>query len=246
MLYSIDTEKKEPYIIALIPARSGSKGIVHKNIKLYNGKPLMYWSIKNGLDSKYIDNVIVSTDSKLYMDIAKECGATVPFLRPKEISQDDSTDFQFVEHYLKELKSDGKTIPDIIVHLRPTYPNRKTELLDKAIEEFLDKRKDYDSLRSVVLSEKSPYKMYNIDNGELVPLFNTVSIDERTIIEPYNSSRQILPKTYLHNGCIDIFNSNIIENNTITGKIYPFIMEKTETYDIDNEKDWNKSLSIKN
>src|SRR6056300_1491580 len=95
--------KKYRYI-AVIPARSGSKGLNNKNIKIMQGKPLIYWSIKAGISNNLIDRVIVSTDSNLYANIAKKYGAEVPFLRPKKISKDNSTDYEFFTHVIKKLK----------------------------------------------------------------------------------------------------------------------------------------------
>lgn len=228
-------------ILALIPARSGSKGIPDKNIKKFNGKPLIYWSIKHAKESKYIDKIIVSTDSVKYADIAKNYGAEVPFLRPVSISQDLSTDYEFVEHCLNWLKNNDKYYPDIIVQLRPTYPNRNVELIDDIIKIFLNNYTNYDSLRTVVPFEKSAFKMYKINDNVLYPLFNKID----NILEPYNQCRQILPKCYLHNGYLDIFKSNIIfTKKSISGdKIYPYIMDMNKINDIDTLNDWSNALA---
>jgi len=224
-------------ILCIIPARSGSKGIKDKNIKLLNMKPLIYWSIKQALDCNYKMRIIVSTDSKEYSKIAKECGAEVPFLRPKNISGDLSTDFEFVEHCLNFLNSEENYIPDFIVQLRPTYPTRRVEILNHTIESFIKVRNNFDSLRTVIKMDKSPFKMYRIESltNELVPLFKKVD----NIIEPYNECRQNLPETFIHNGYIDIFNSNIIEKKkSITGSIYSYLMDKNNYHDIDSEEDF--------
>lgn len=226
-------------ITAIIPARGGSKGIKMKNIKEFNGKPLIYWSIKQAQESKYINNIILTTDHSEIAKIGRECGASVPFLRPSNISQDLSTDYEFVEHYINFLKINFIEIPDIIVQLRPTYPTRSVNILDKCIKLFIENMETYDSLRTVIPFEKSPYKMYRIDNNTLMPLFKSVD----NINEPYNRCRQELPQTYLHNGYIDIFNSSIImDKKSITGdKIYPYVMNKDEYHDIDTLDDWQKA-----
>jgi len=226
-------------ILALIPARSGSKGIKDKNIKLLNGKPLIQYSIEQAKKSKYSKQmkIIVSTDSNKYASISKELGAEVPFLRPKEISQDLSTDFDFIKHALNYLEKEENYIPDIVLQLRPTQPLRKIEDIDNCLDIFIQKRKDYDSLRSVAKMEKSPYKMYSIVKGDLIPLFKKINDVE----EPYNQCRQILPETYLHVGYIDIFNSSIVKKGTISGnKVYPYLIEDKEIIDIDNSKDWER------
>jgi N-acylneuraminate cytidylyltransferase len=218
-------------IFALIPARSGSKGIPNKNIMDFHGLPMMAWSINQALECKYIDRVFVSTDSEEYRQIAIEYGAEAPFLRPKEISDDLSTDYECIKHFLDQLEDQ----PDIIVHLRPTYPTRKASILEATIEIFTGVRSEYDSLRTVVPFEKSPMKMYTIDSDVLNPLFPVW----RGIKEPYNRCRQELTQCYLHNGYIDIMNTDTIKKyQSVTGpKIFPFVMDETETNDIDYYKD---------
>lgn len=223
-------------ILCIIPARTGSKGILNKNIMDFKGKPLLSWSIEHAQQSKYSKNIkiIVSTDSEKYAEISKQYGAEVPFLRPKNISGDTSSDFECIKHCVDWLKENENYEPDIILHLRPTQPCRKIEHVNLAIETFINNRCKYDSLRSVIPVEKSPYKMYSINNDELKPLFCEVN----NIKEPYNQARQLLPQCYLHNGYIDILNTDILTNNTISGtKMYPFVMDMDNNIDIDEEKD---------
>jgi CMP-N,N'-diacetyllegionaminic acid synthase len=221
-------------ITAIIPCRSGSKGIIDKNIKLYKNKPLIAHSIELALKCDRIDDVVVSTDSEKYADIARKYGAKVPFLRPPEISGDLSSDFDFLYHYLIFSKDD----PNLIVQLRPTYPNRSLGLLNKCLDKMM-KNMQFDSLRTVVPFEKSPYKMYQINNNQLLPLFKYVN----DINEPYNQARQMLPQCYLHNGCIDIIKSStILKKKSCSGDlILPFIMNNQELYDIDSLEDWTKA-----
>ena len=188
------------------------------------------------LDCKVVNRVIVSTDNKNIKRVAEECGADVPFLRPKEISGDLSTDYEFIKHCLDYLKENGEDEPDIIVQLRPTYPTRKLEILNETLDIFIKNLDKYDSLRTVYEMEKSPYKMYNIKDGELKPLFKEV----KGIKEPYNQCRQLLPRTYIHNGYIDLIKTEIVEKKgSITGdRIYPYLMSKEEYHDIDTEEDW--------
>ena len=227
-------------ILCLIPARSGSKGIPHKNIRELAGKPLIAWSIEQAKQSKHKMRIIVTTDSVEYCVIAKKYGAETPFLRPKEISQDLSTDLEFIEHALGELKKENYN-PDFIVQLRPTYPTRKINILDETIDIFIKNRDKYDSLRTVIPFEKSPYKMYRIENNILEPLFREVN----GIKEPYNQCRQNLPNTYLHNGYIDILNTDIVKNGKISGeRIYPYLMTGDEYHDIDYEDDFQEVEKI--
>jgi N-acylneuraminate cytidylyltransferase len=219
------------HIVALIPARSGSKGIEHKNIKLYKNKPLLVHSIEIAFQSQYIDDVYVSTDSLEYKEISKQYGAQV-LIRPKQISDDLSSDMEVFEHFLENID----TIPDMIVHLRPTYPNRTKELLDNTIQKFIENYDKYDSLRTVIKIDKTPYKMYTIEKDHLRPIIQ----NHPFLIEPYNQPRQYFPDTYLHNGCIDIVKTScIMENHLLSGtNILPFIMDSHENNDIDNIHDF--------
>jgi CMP-N-acetylneuraminic acid synthetase len=226
-----------PKILCIIPARSGSKGLPNKNISLYNGKPLMAWSIEQATQCLIPMRVICSTDSLDYSIIANQYGAETPFLRPSEISDDLSTDIEFITHSLNYLKDNESYYPEIIVQLRPTFPSREVYDIEKALLLFLKNFDKYDSLRSVVENTKSPYKMYRIINNNLEPLIS--SCDGKN--EPYNLCRQELPTTFLHNGCIDILKVSILEKKTISGKkIYPYLM--TNDNDIDTIEDFNELL----
>ena len=187
-------------ILCIIPARSGSKGIQNKNIIEFKGKPLLAWSIEQAQKCDYNMKIIVSTDSEEYANIATKYGAEVPFLRPPEISHDLSTDFEFINHCVDWLKTNENYTCDIILQLRPTSPTRKIEDLNRALNLFIKNRDKFDSLRSVIPFEKSPFKMYLLNDKKLTPLFDKVN----NIQEPYNQPRQILPQSYLHNGYIDI------------------------------------------
>ena len=223
-------------ILCLIPARSGSKSLIDKNIKLLNNIPLLAWSIKQAKASKYNMRIIVTTDSNEYASIANKYGAETPFLRPTEISQDNSTDFEFIKHAIEWLKENENYYPDIILQLRPTQPARKINDIDKCLDLFIENYDNIDSLRTVVEVEKTPYKMYTINKNKLIPMFNNFNGN----IEPYNMGRQFLPKTYLHNGYIDILKPELINKGMISGEnIYPYLMNKNDTIDIDTIEDWN-------
>lgn len=230
------------YVLALIPARGGSKGVKMKNIKKFREKELIYWSISLAKESKFVNRIIVSTDNEDIKKVALKYGADVPFLRPSEISGDLSNDYQFIKHCLDFLKETNQKIPDIIIQLRPTYPTRSLKILNDTIDIFINNYENYDSLRTVYKLDKSPYKMYRIQNNELTPLFKEVD----GIKEPYNECRQILPETYIHNGYIDIIKSDIVhKKNSITGdRIYPYVMGKNEYHDIDTIEDWKKAENL--
>ncbi len=153
-------------ILGVIGARSGSKSIIDKNIKVLAGRPLMGWIIGAAKNSKYLNRVIVSTDSQKYADIAKSFSAEAPFLRPAEISGDKATDFQYVSHALKWLKENENYVPDIVVRLMPTVPLQKAEDIDACIENLIN---DPNADSSVVVAEahQHPHKAMKlaVENG---------------------------------------------------------------------------------
>jgi CMP-N,N'-diacetyllegionaminic acid synthase len=225
-------------ILVLIPARCGSKGIPNKNIKDFCGKPLLAWSIDQAKNSKYFDNmkIVLSTDSIEYASIGETYGAEVPFLRPKKLSQDKSIDIEFIKHAVNYLSEWEDYNSDIILQLRPTQPCRNVQDIDECLDLFLKNKDNYDSLRTFIESPKSPYKIYKINDNNVVPILKLEGL------ESINMCRQDLPKCYLHNGYIDILNTSILKNNTISGdKILPYIMEKEDIIDIDNSADWEKA-----
>ena len=225
-------------ILVLIPARCGSKGIPNKNIKDFCGKPLLAWSIEQAKESKYIKDmkIVLSTDSVEYAAIGNKYGAEIPFIRPKKLAQDQSCDIEFINHAVNYLEEWEDYKSDIIVQLRPTQPCRDVKDIDNCIELFLENRYEYDSLRTLVESPKSPYKIYQINDNILEPVIKLEGL------EAINMCRQDLPTCYLHNGYIDILNTTILSKNTISGsKIYPYIMDKDKTIDIDSLEDWEKA-----
>ena len=206
-------------IIAIIPARGGSKGIPKKNIKFLGGYPLIAYSIIAAKCSSKVQRTIVSTDSEKIAEIALSYGAEVPFLRPKEIAKDTSLDIEYVRHTLKWFQNNEKYLPEYLVQLRPTTPLRDFSLVDKAIEEILS-NKEASSLRSAHKTRESPYKFFKIENGFFAGLF---SDDPRP--EYYDLPRQAFPPAYHPNGYVDIIKSETVLNSSSLygSKILPFV-----------------------
>ena len=222
------------YVLSIIPARKGSKRIKNKNIKKLNGKELIFYTIKKSLECKLINRTIVTTNCYEIAELSKKYGADVPFLRPDEISDDMSTDIEFMIHCIDWLKNNNNPLPDFIVHLRPTHPIRDSKIIDDAIDIFIKNYDNYDSLRSISKNTVTPYKMYFINNKKL----DAVVTDKR-FKESFNMPFQSLPETYIGNAYVDIYKTSIIENNILNGnRIYPFITEKF--IDLDTNKDWDK------
>src|SRR3972149_11481592 len=220
-------------ILAFIPARAGSKRIPNKNIKHLNKKPLIVYTIEAAKKSKYINRIVVSTDSEEIANVAKKYGAEVPFLRPESISQSDSTEMQFFEHALDWFTENEDYEPDLIVLLYPTTPFRKTESIDEAIEEIL-KHPEADSLRSVKLCSEHPYKMWVIEDGYLKPFVKGKDPNVHTL------SYHLLPAVYIQNASIYITRPTTIRNKkSPTGDIIiPFAMDEMESIDINNPIDF--------
>lgn len=220
-----------PTILALIPARAGSKALVDKNIRPVAGKPMLVHSIEHAKASSLIDRVIVSTNSPAYAEIAKAAGAEVPFLRPPEISQDHSTDLQAFMHALQWLKEKEGKLPDICVHLRPTSPFRDVKDIDAIIQILID-NPQIDSVRSVAKAPAPPFKMWFLGKDNMLePIVKT------SIRDAHNLPRQMLPQAYLQNACIDAVRTSVIlEKKSMTGdRIYGYVMEKD--FDIDTKDD---------
>jgi N-acylneuraminate cytidylyltransferase len=186
---------------AIIPARSGSKGVQDKNIHLLGGHPLLAWSIAAAKNSRFVSRVFVSTDSEKYASIAIAYGAEAPFLRPPSLSGDQSPDRAFFVHALKWLQEHGQPVPDIWAHFRPTTPLRDPELIDDAIDRFI-KTPEATSMRSAHEAPESPAKWFRLnEEGN----FSGFMGDEWL-----NRPRQECPKGYIPNGYVDLLRSEII------------------------------------
>src|SRR5574337_355143 len=147
--------------LALIPARSGSKGIPRKNIRDFAGYPLVAWSIAAGLQAKSVRRVIVSTDDEEIAAVSREYGAETPFLRPAELAQDKTSDLPVFEHALKWLEEIEGYKPDVVVQLRPTSPIRPRDCVDNAVQILLEHPRA-DCVRGVVPAGQNPHKMWRI------------------------------------------------------------------------------------
>ncbi len=225
-------------ILALIPARGGSKGIPRKNLRSFAGYPSIAWSIAAATQSSLVTRVIVSTDDEEIAAVAREWGAETPFLRPPELAQDKTTDLPVFEHALKWLEDVEGYRPEVVLQLRPTSPVRPKTMLDEAIRILLN-HKDADCVRGVVPAAQNPFKMWRF-NGEEKPLNPLLAVDG--IPEPYNAPRQILPPVYWQTGHIDAIRvTTIVNKQSLTGDvIYPLVIDPKYTVDIDTLPDWAK------
>jgi YrbI family 3-deoxy-D-manno-octulosonate 8-phosphate phosphatase len=225
-------------ILALIPARGGSKGIPRKNIRSFAGYPLIAWSIAAAKQASCVTRVILSTDDEEIASVAREYGAETPFLRPSELAQDQTTDLPVFEHALEWLKEKEDYQSDIVIQLRPTSPIRPRDCVDSAVKILLE-HEDADCVRGVVPAGQNPHKMWRFA-GENQPMKSLLQVDG--IAEPYNAPRQILPPVYWQTGHIDVIRvSTIVQKKSLTGDvIYPLVIDPRYTVDIDNLSDWAK------
>lgn len=194
-------------VMAIVPARAGSKGVPGKNTRLLGGFPLISFSIVAARLTKYIERVLVSTDSEKIAEITREYGAEAPFLRPARWAQDNSPDCSFVLHAINWLEDHEKAIPDYLVLLRPTTPLREPEVVDAAIEAII-KHPEATSLRSAHPAPESPLKWFQKDEaGYFKALFEGLSNDQ------INNPRQQFPEAFVPDGYVDIVKPSFIRTS---------------------------------
>lgn len=226
-----------PEVLAIIPARGGSKSIPRKNIRAFAGHPLVAYSISAGLAASSVDRVIVSTDDEEIAAVSCRYDAEIPFMRPAEYSQDDTPDLPVFRQALEWLVEHEGYAPDIVVQLRPTSPFRRVRHIDSAVELLLA-RPDADAVRTVCVPFQNPFKMWQIDShGFMRPLMQTEHP------EPYNLPRQALPDVYWQTGYVDATRAHtILKKDSMTGEnILPLIIGAEEWVDIDSKDDWRRA-----
>lgn len=219
--------------MALIPARGGSKSVPKKNIRLFQGHPMIAYSIAAAKLAQNVDRIVVTTDSEEIANISNQYGAEVPFLRPMEYAQDDSPDIDFVKHAIVWLYENEKKIPGCFVHLRPTTPIRNPSDIDKAIC-MIRQNSESTSLRSGSICVHPPFKWFKKEGAYLSPLMPGLSCDE------VNLPRQDFPEVYIPNGYVDIIKTEyVIKTNLLHGdRVLAYRTD--EVMDIDTEHDIKK------
>jgi N-acylneuraminate cytidylyltransferase len=223
-----------PSLVALIPARMGSKRVPGKNVRVLGGHPLIAYTIAPALASGIFDRVIVSTDAEEVAAIARHYGAEVPFLRPAAMAGDKSPDIEWVEYTLAALRDAGQPF-DCFALLRPTSPFRTPDTLRRAWQTFLDDRRA-DSLRAVEPCTQHPAKMWIVRGHRLLPLLPFGPSEQ-----PWHSSQyQSLPLVYVQNASLEMAWSRIVfDGRTIAGEtLLPFFTDEMEGFDINNRFDW--------
>lgn len=223
-----------PNIVALIPARAGSKRIAGKNVRVLNGHPLMAYTIAAARASAIFDDIIVSTDSEVYAEIARHYSASVPFLRPAEFAGDLSPDIEWLDYTLRRLADEGRAF-DCFSILRPTSPFRQPETIQRAWREF-STEPGIDSLRAVEKCRQHPGKMWVVRGKRMTPLM-PLSPPEL----PWHSSQyQALPLVYAQNASLEIGWSRVVfQDHSIAGNVLmPFFTMGYEGFDLNQPNDW--------
>jgi len=224
----------EPQIIALIPARAGSKRVPDKNIRVLAGHPLLAYTIAAARASNIFANIVVSTDSPRYAELARHYGAQVPFLRPVALAGDLSPDIEWVEYTLQQLKLLGSAY-DCFSILRPTSPFRQPETIQRAWQEFRAEQ-GIDSLRAVEKCKQHPGKMWVVREKRMMPLLPLSPAEQ-----PWHSSQyQSLPEVYAQNASLEIaWTRVVLEQHSISGTVLmPFFTQGLEGFDINQPLDW--------
>lgn len=210
-------------VLAIIPARGGSKGVPRKNIREVGGKPLIAWTIETARFSRYVDRLITSTDDPEIAAVAESCGCELPFLRPAELARDETPGIAPVLHAIEALD----VRYDLVVLLQPTSPLRSVEDLDGSLELLL--AQGAPACVSVVAPDKSPYWMYRRgEGGGLVP-----------ILEGEFTRRQDIPEVFALNGAVYAAKTGwLLRRETfVTPETVGYLMPKERSLDIDDELD---------
>jgi CMP-N,N'-diacetyllegionaminic acid synthase len=229
-------------VYAVIPARSGSKGVPDKNIKKLGGHALIEWAIKSCLKCPDIDKVIVSTDSQEYAEIANSFGALTPFIRPSEISGDRSTDYDFMKHAIEWFQLHDE-LPAYIAHIRPTTPYRSPEIISEAIKLFKSSE-HATALRSVHEMSETAYKSLEISSEGLLMSIGNKS----TQLDVVNNARQSFPVTYQANGYVDIIKTDFVMKMKLLhgDRVIPFLTSRATEVDSIEDFDYLEYLLTKN
>jgi len=217
--------REHEHVVAIIPARGGSKGIPGKNTQEIVGKPLIAYTIEAALQSRKIQRTIVSTDDEEIASIARSLGAEVPFIRPKELARADIPTLLVVQHAVKYLEGAGKHDVDVVVLLQPTSPLRDTNRIDEAVEKLL--RTGADSVVTVCEVKHHPFWSFTVKGDRLYRF-----LESRTTI----TRRQDLPAIYALNGAVYVTRRNtLFEQNAIFGRdTRAIVMLPEESVDIDD------------
>jgi CMP-N-acetylneuraminic acid synthetase/sugar phosphate isomerase/epimerase len=220
-------------VVAVVPARGGSKGIPRKNLRLLGGVPLVVHAVHHAQAAKTVERVIVSTDDEEIANVVMAAGAEVPFLRPPELATDTADDLGVFLHLLEYLKDQEGTVPDLLVQVRATSPIRRPEVIDLAVRK-LQAHREADSLRSISPATQTPYKMWVADNrSRLEPVVALPGV-----LDPYDMPRQRLPDVFIQDGLVDVIrSSSLLAKRSMAGDHILGLLHPEPAIDIDDISD---------
>lgn len=228
--------RASPSVVALVPARAGSKRVKNKNVRYLADHPLIAYTISAALQSRVFAAVVVSSDSPLIADVARHYGADVPFLRPAELATETSPDIEWLRYTVSELEAAGRRF-DAFSILRPTSPFRKPDTIQRAWRQFVS-TPGIDSLRAVEKCAQHPYKMWQLEGDRMKPFVDETPRDGGTAwhSRPY----QALPAVYVQNASLEIAWTRVVtELGSISGgALAPFLTQGDEGFDINQPEDW--------
>lgn len=218
-------------VLAVIPARGGSKGIPRKNVRPLAGKPLVAWTIEAALQSQMLSRVIVSTDDEEIANVARERGTETPFLRPRELAQDDSSSMSVVLHTVQWLEEQEHFSPDYVLLLQPTSPFRNAQDIDTAVE--LAETQHAAAVVSVCEAERHPYLCKRILDGGTLADFVPNNLEYQR--------RQDLPPAFVLNGAIYLNRreSLLCDQTFLPSGTLAYVMPAERSLDIDSPWDWH-------
>lgn len=223
-------------VLALVPARGGSKGLPRKNILPLGGHPLIAWSVAAGLQAETVSRVVCSTDDPEIAEVAARYGAEVPFLRPAELALDDTLDLPVFQHALDWLDREQGWRADVVVQLRPTSPLRFPGQVDEAVRLLLA-TPEATGVRAVIPAPANPFKMWLLPDPEGEPWMRPL-LPLSGIAEPFNMPRQRLPQAYWQTGTIDIVRAEVIRGGRMSGDhLLPLLVDSRQAVDIDSAAD---------
>lgn len=224
------------HVLALVPARGGSKGLPRKNIAPIGGHPLIAWSVAAGLQAETVGRVVCSTDDPEIAEVAARYGAEVPFLRPAELAMDDTLDLPVFQHALDWLEREQGWRADVVVQLRPTSPLRFQGQVDEAVRLLLA-NPQATGVRAVIPAPANPFKMWLLPESThdawMRPLLEVPGMTE-----PFNMPRQKLPQAYWQTGTIDVVRADVIRAGQMSGhRLLPLLVDPRQSIDIDGPPD---------
>jgi CMP-N-acetylneuraminic acid synthetase len=223
-------------VLAVVPARGGSKGVPRKNLQLLAGKPLVTWAVEAGLAAELVTRVVCSTDDEEIAAVARAAGAEVPFLRPAELAQDTSEDWPVFVHALTWLREHEGWQPELIVNLRPTSPLRRPGHVDAAIR--LLRETNADSVKGICLARQHPHKMWLRSESDVAGIIEPLQQTEFRLRRGPDVPRAELQEVYWQNGVVDVTRRTVIERGRMIGdRVAGLVTDPRESVDVDSELD---------